>query len=37
MNEWILVAIAIAGTLVLAGGGSWVVRAINRTKVPPKA
>lgn len=38
MNEWIMVAIAIVGTLVLAGGGNWVVKALSHNKkADPKA
>ena len=36
MNEWILVAIAVAGTLLLAGGGAWVSKVISRKNAPPK-
>ena len=37
MNEWILVGIVVVGSVLALGGGSWVVSAINRRKMPPKA
>lgn len=32
MNEWILVGIVIAGTVLALGGGGWVVSTISRHK-----
>lgn len=30
MNEWIIVGVAVLATVVLAGGGGWIMRAISR-------
>lgn len=36
MNEWVMVGIAVIGTLVLAGGGAWLSRIIGGKKESPK-
>lgn len=30
MNEWVLVGIVAAGTVVLLGGGGWIATALRR-------
>lgn len=37
MNEWVMVGIAVIGTLVLAGGGAWMSRVLGGKREPPKA
>lgn len=38
MNEWLMVAIAVVGTLVIAGGGGWILNALKGNRsTPPKA
>lgn len=37
MNEWILVGIIIVGSVLALGGGSWVMSALHKKNIPPKA
>lgn len=32
MNEWVMVGIAVVGTLVLAGGGAWLAKFVGGKK-----
>lgn len=36
MNEWVMVGMAIIGTLVLAGGGAWMSKVLGGKKETPK-
>ena len=36
MNDYLFAGVLVLGTIVLLGGGSWVMGVINRKKQPPK-
>ena len=38
MNEWMLGGLIVVGTIVVLGGGSWLVKAVRGVKgKPPQA